>query len=85
MRIDAVSALPEHQYEVTLELMDGPRAADALAVLAGHDGFADLDLDTVPIGIFGEPVGRDRVLEDGDRLECYRPLKVDPPRTSKVS
>lgn len=30
------------------------------------------------IGVFGQPVGLDHVLADGDRLELYRPLRVDP-------
>ena len=29
-------------------------------------------------GIFGEVCGRDRSLRDGDRVEVYRPLSVDP-------
>lgn len=29
-------------------------------------------------GIFGEVCGRDRPLRDGDRVELYRPLSVDP-------
>lgn len=29
-------------------------------------------------GIFGEACGRDRPLRDGDRVELYRPLSVDP-------
>lgn len=29
-------------------------------------------------GIFGEVCGRDRSLRDGDRVELYRPLSVDP-------
>lgn len=29
-------------------------------------------------GVFGEVCGRDRPLRDGDRVELYRPLSVDP-------
>jgi putative ubiquitin-RnfH superfamily antitoxin RatB of RatAB toxin-antitoxin module len=78
IRIEAVYALPEYQYEVTLELEQRARVADALQVLAGHEGFADLDLETMPVGIYGETVSRTRLLEDGDRLELYRSLQVDP-------
>ena len=76
--IDAVYALPQYQYQVQLELLDGACVNDALAALATHEGFADLDLAAVPVGIYGREVSRERCLEAGDRLEVYRPLEVDP-------
>ena len=76
--VEAVYALPEYQYEERLELADGACVADALAALAGCEGFADLDLASAPIGIYGREVSRERLLEAGDRLEIYRPLVVDP-------
>ena len=76
--IEAVYALPEHQYEVQLELDDGARVVDALAALATREGFADLDLASVAVGIYGREVPREQRLVAGDRLEIYRPLKMDP-------
>jgi hypothetical protein len=37
----------------------------------------DIDVATVPVGIFGRRVERDRILTDGDRVEIYRPLVAD--------
>jgi putative ubiquitin-RnfH superfamily antitoxin RatB of RatAB toxin-antitoxin module len=34
--------------------------------------------DDTPIGIWGRLVALDSSLQDGDRIELYRPLKVDP-------
>jgi putative ubiquitin-RnfH superfamily antitoxin RatB of RatAB toxin-antitoxin module len=34
--------------------------------------------EQAPIGIFGEPCERDQILREGDRVELYRPLAVDP-------
>jgi putative ubiquitin-RnfH superfamily antitoxin RatB of RatAB toxin-antitoxin module len=31
-----------------------------------------------PVGIFGKQVKPDRVLQDGDRVELYRPLVLEP-------
>ncbi len=76
--IEAVYALPGCQYEVQLELADGACVADALAALATCEGFAELDLVSVPVGIYGREVARARRLEAGDRLEIYRPLQLDP-------
>jgi putative ubiquitin-RnfH superfamily antitoxin RatB of RatAB toxin-antitoxin module len=30
------------------------------------------------VGIFSRPVSHDTLLREGDRVEVYRPLKVDP-------
>ena len=76
--VEAVYALPEHQYEVQLELDDDARVVDALAALAALEGFADLDLAAVAVGIYGREVSREQRLETGDRLEIYRPLEMDP-------
>ena len=35
-------------------------------------------LDDGRIGVWGKPIPADRVLVEGDRLEVYRPLTVDP-------
>ena len=53
-----------------LRLPQGSRVADALAAagLASAEKF----------GIFGRVVGPDTPLADGDRVEVYRPLLLDP-------
>lgn len=48
-------------------------AVRSSGLLEEHPG-----LDTSRIGIFGEQVEPDRLLEDGDRVEIYRPLTADP-------
>ena len=57
--------------QLALQLPAGSTAAQALA-LAGWDR------EGVSLGIWGRKVGPDEVLRDGDRLELYRPLTVDP-------
>ncbi|MCS6946562.1 MAG: RnfH family protein, partial [Steroidobacteraceae bacterium] len=54
--------------------------ADALARARQQSDAADLDIDweRSTVGVFGVVCGRDRPLEPGDRIEIYRPLKVDP-------
>ncbi len=47
--------------------------------------FPELDLATAPMGIFGKAVARpeERLLEDGERVEIYRPLIADPKEARK--
>ncbi|MFT6031854.1 MAG: putative ubiquitin-RnfH superfamily antitoxin RatB of RatAB toxin-antitoxin module [Arenicella sp.] len=35
-------------------------------------------LETLDIGVFSQKVAHDYLLQDGDRLEIYRPLTADP-------
>jgi putative ubiquitin-RnfH superfamily antitoxin RatB of RatAB toxin-antitoxin module len=78
VRVTIVYALPDRQYAVERDLPHGARVADALASVAALPPFAELDLETLPVGIYGERVERTRVLADHDRVEIYRPLRVDP-------
>jgi putative ubiquitin-RnfH superfamily antitoxin RatB of RatAB toxin-antitoxin module len=39
---------------------------------------AGIDAGALDAGIWSRPAPRDRVLRDGDRVELYRPLRIDP-------
>ena len=47
--------------------------------------FPGLDLAVAPMGVFGKAVARpeERVLEEGERVEIYRPLIADPKEVRK--
>jgi putative ubiquitin-RnfH superfamily antitoxin RatB of RatAB toxin-antitoxin module len=70
LRVEAVQALPERQLTIALEMEQGATARMALQA-------AGLPLDQ-PVGIYGRRVELDSRLADGDRVEVYRPLRVDP-------
>jgi len=70
--VDAV-----HQFLHAGELDDGARVADALEA-SGIAAATGIDLDAHDVGIWSKPVSRSQRLRDGDRVEVYRPLKVDP-------
>ncbi len=78
MRVEVVYALPDVQHVVTLDVAAGTRVGTVLDKVAARAPFAALDLGRAAVGVFGEVVGREHVLRDGDRLEVYRPLKFDP-------
>ena len=70
--------------EEALELGEGARVADALRASAeaarwvGPVGQFGEPGDAVQPGIWGRAVAWDAALEEGDRIELCRPLKVDP-------
>lgn len=78
VHVEVVYALPEKAHTANLTVAPGATVAQALALLAAREPFASLDLQQQAVGIFGERVESSRVLADGDRIELYRPLQIDP-------
>jgi len=64
--------------EIDLHLPRGCLVADAMKPLAPQWGIAPARLQALDIGIWGKSVSPQQVLCEGDRLEIYRPLTVDP-------
>lgn len=76
-------ATRERQYRWRVELPATATIADALAAArhAAELERAGLDAalwEAAPVGVFGELRMRDARVEDGDRIELYRPLRADP-------
>ena len=78
LAVEVAYALPEQQWVVPLSLPAGATVADALAAVAQRKPFAELLLDQLAVGIFGEVVTHTQVLQANDRVELYRPLHQDP-------
>jgi putative ubiquitin-RnfH superfamily antitoxin RatB of RatAB toxin-antitoxin module len=78
IQVEVVFARRDRQYLEKLELDAGAVVADALEAVAGRPPFDALNLDAMPVGIFGDRVDRQQPLNDGDRVELYRPLEIDP-------
>lgn len=64
--------------EATLQLPDGSTVEDALQASGLSKTFAELTKAPWRVGVWCREVGLDRVLQDQDRVEVYRPLAVDP-------
>lgn len=67
-------------HEARLELPSGCTVAQALAEAAKRSEL-EIDLEQLApamIGIWGKTARSEQLLKDGDRLEIYRPLTVDP-------
>lgn len=64
--------------EVVLQLPEGSTVAQALLQSGLATLFPELDLAAAAIGIWGRKAARHQPLRDQDRIEIYRPLRVDP-------
>jgi uncharacterized protein len=76
--VEVVYAEPQRAIIKALRLAPGSRIADALRLAAADSRFAGIDLGNSALGIFGKPAQPDHPLQQGDRIEIYRPLTADP-------
>lgn len=76
MKIEIAYALYHEQFLDVEEVALDCTVAQALANSQMLRRFPDLD--TSKVGIFGKLVQPEQVLQAGDRIEIYRPLKADP-------
>lgn len=72
---------PRHIHTLTLELPEGSTVADALQA-AQQDSATAAALQAMPrpwlVGVWNKKVTQRHVLTEGERLEVYRGLQVDP-------
>ncbi|MBA2711700.1 MAG: RnfH family protein [Tatlockia sp.] len=70
--------IPDNQplAHIYLSLSSGSTVADVLEVSGILEKYPEAK--GYPVGIFSKPVTLDRIVKSGDRIEIYRPLKIDP-------
>ena len=65
-------------HEWNIVLAPGATVLQALQASGLAEAFPELDLRDAGIGIWGRKARLEQMLRDGDRVEVYRALKVDP-------
>jgi putative ubiquitin-RnfH superfamily antitoxin RatB of RatAB toxin-antitoxin module len=61
-----------------LTLPAGAKVRDAVLASGILERHPEIDVGRHKIGIYGKVVGASALLADGDRVEIYRPLLLDP-------
>jgi len=80
IEVEVAYALPDKQKIYALMIEQGTTALEAAKRSNVLDDFEGLDLDASKMGIFGQTVKAPakHELQNGDRVEIYRPLIADP-------
>jgi putative ubiquitin-RnfH superfamily antitoxin RatB of RatAB toxin-antitoxin module len=76
--VEVVHATPQRQVLLAVTLPAGSTVAQAIEQSGIRAHFPALAVDPDAVGIFGRKVPLDQVLQQGDRVEIYRPLQADP-------
>ena len=77
LKVEVAYASPDDQILVEVVLTEPATVGDAIAAAFGEDERAPPNRE-LPVGIWGRVVPRNAPLRDGDRVEIYRPLRLDP-------
>lgn len=78
MRVEVVYAEPDEQFVRFVEVPAGASAMSALEASGLFEHYPTLQTLPDGIGIHGRRAEPDVLLEEGDRVEVYRALLVDP-------
>ena len=78
IRVEVAYARADVQRLVPLAVAAGSTAREAVMRSGLLDEFPELADQDLDLGVFSRPVTPGTPLEHGDRVEIYRPLKVDP-------
>lgn len=78
MKVEVVYALPNAQgCYLSTEVPDNTTIQQALNQVLFFDLFPEVDLTKNKVGVFGKVLSPGYVLNEGDRIEIYRPIYFD--------
>ncbi|MFC3651319.1 RnfH family protein [Dyella humi] len=76
--VEVVCAMPERQVLRRVDLSAGSSVIQAVEQSGILEELPEVPFDQSRLGIFSRRVAADELLRDGDRVEIYRPLTLDP-------
>jgi len=83
-QVEVVYAVPEEQAIVSVTL-DAPATIRQVIELSGLlERYQDIVLNDDNVGIFAYRLPLDHLVEEGDRIEIYRPLQMSPTEARRI-
>ena len=84
LRVEVVYAGRLTQGAVLVELAPGTSVGGAIEASGLLARFPEIDLAGQKVGIHGKVTALDALPADGDRIEIYRPLQIDPKEARRL-
>lgn len=80
IEVEVAFARPDRQEIIRLQVEEGTSAVEAVQRSGIAAVFPEIDPEKDDMGIFGKVIKNPSAheLREGDRVEIYRPLKIDP-------
>jgi len=84
MIVQVVYVNEQHQWVIDVEVKPNSSVKAVIETSGILEQCAEISLASNQVGIFGEIVSLDQIVEEGDRIEIYRPLKMDPMQARRL-
>lgn len=78
MNVGVCYALADRQLWMRLEVPQDSKVEDAIKLSGLLKLYPEIDLSVQKVGIFGKMAKLDSPIQEGDRVEIYRPITADP-------
>ena len=76
--VEVAFATPEKQLSLSVQFVEGASVQQVIEKSGILAQCAEIDLTTMPVGIYGKICKLDAVVTKADRVEIYRPLLQNP-------
>lgn len=76
--VEVAFAQPDKQVIIPVRLNEGSTVQQAIDESKVLECYPEIDLATMKVGIFAKHCNLDYIVEQGDRVEIYRPLLQSP-------
>lgn len=84
MRVEVVYASVDKESLLEVSLKEHATVRDAIHLSGILELYPEIDLDQNAVGVFSEKVTLSTRLNNGDRIEIYRPLTIDPKEARRL-
>lgn len=78
IRVEVIYATIEKQQLISLEVKPGSTIEDCINQSGVLTEYPEINLDDAKVGIFSQVKALNHQVNEGDRVEIYRPLIADP-------
>ena len=78
VRVEVAYARPDEQVLIAIEVESGTTVKQVIERSGIAVRFPEIEKIPAGVGIFGRRTALDAIVQDGDRIEIYRPLIADP-------
>lgn len=82
--VEVAYANPAQQLIIPVHIDEGSTAEQAIRRSGILEKFPEIDLALNKVGVFGKILPLTTILQAGDRVEIYRPLRIDPKQARKT-
>lgn len=84
IKIEVAYASESEQALLSLDVVSGTTVGEAIKKSGILEKFSDLAIGDMQFGIYSKKVDADTILQEYDRIEIYRELKISPKEARRL-